>query len=147
MSRKTFYARFADKEAAFLATYDELADRVIAALVATGAAHRDAGARRSAQVARFLEILDRDRAVARVFMVDVLGAGPAALRRRAAVNLRFAEALFGDANVTAVRRDAVIGGVNQVVAARCSRRNRSSPRRSPTSSAPRSAETRSDSAR
>jgi AcrR family transcriptional regulator len=117
VSRKTFYEHFADKEAAFLATYDVVADRVIAALVATGAAHADAAARRTAQVDRFLAILDRDHAVARVFMVDVQGAGPAALRRRAAVNQRFAETLFGDARVPELRRDAVVGGVNQVVAA------------------------------
>jgi AcrR family transcriptional regulator len=117
VSRKTFYEHFADKQAAFLATYDVVADRLIAALVATGAAHADPARRRTAQVERFLAILDRDHAVARVFMVDVQGAGPAALRRRAAVNQRFAEALFGDACVPVVRRDAVVGGVNQVVAA------------------------------
>jgi AcrR family transcriptional regulator len=117
VSRKTFYEHFADKEAAFLATYDVVADRVIAALVAMGAAHTDPDARRTAQVERFIAILDRDRAIARVFMVDVQGAGPAALRRRAAVNQRFAEMLFGDSTVPTVRRDAVVGGVNQVVAA------------------------------
>jgi len=117
VSRKTFYEHFADKEAVFLAAYEVVADRVIAALVATGAAHADADARRTAQVERFLAILDRDRAAARVFMVDVLGAGPVALRRRAVVNQRFAETVFGDASVPAIRRDAVVGGVNQVVAA------------------------------
>lgn len=117
VSRKTFYQHFADKEAAFLATYDVVSDRVIAALVATGQGHTNPQARRIAQVEHFIAILDRDRAAARVFMVDVQGAGAAALRRRAAVNQRFAEALFGDAKVTAVRRDAVVGGVNQVVAA------------------------------
>jgi AcrR family transcriptional regulator len=117
VSRKTFYEHFADKEAAFLATYDVVADRLIATLVATGAGQPDSDVRRTAQVERFLAILDRDHAVARVFMVDVQGAGPAALRRRAAVNQRFAAALFGDARVPEVRRDAVVGGVNQVVAA------------------------------
>jgi len=117
VSRKTFYEHFADKEAVFLAAYEVVADRVIAALVTTGAAHADADARRTAQVERFLAILDRDRAAARVFMVDVLGAGPVALSRRATVNQRFAETVFGDASVPAIRRDAVVGGVNQVVAA------------------------------
>lgn len=117
VSRKTFYEHFADKEAAFLAAYEVVADRAIAALVAAGGGYRDPDARRTAQVERFVAILDRDRRVARVFMVDVLGAGPLALRRRAAVNERFAAALFGDARVPAVRRDAVVGGVNQVLAA------------------------------
>ncbi|HEY1548151.1 MAG TPA: TetR/AcrR family transcriptional regulator [Kofleriaceae bacterium] len=117
VSRKTFYEHFADKEAAFLATYDVVADRLIELLVTAGAAHADPDARRTAHVERFLKILDRDHAVARVFMVDVQGAGPAALRRRAAVNERFADALFGDARVPKLRRDAVVGGVNQVVAA------------------------------
>ena len=60
----------------------------------------------------FLAALDVNLAVARVFMVDVLGAGPRALKRRDDLNHRFADQLFADADVDAVHRLAVIGGVN-----------------------------------
>jgi AcrR family transcriptional regulator len=114
VSRKAFYEHFSDKEDCFLAAYDVLADRMIAELVAVGAP--TAAARRRAQVERFLAELARNPAGARVFMVDVLGAGERALRRREQVNQRFATALFGDAGVDDVRRLAVVGGVNTAVA-------------------------------
>jgi hypothetical protein len=51
-----------------------------------------------------------------VFTVDVLSAGRRVLDRRDAVNRRFADHLFGDSNLDMVRRLAVVGGVNAVVA-------------------------------
>ena len=105
VSRKAFYELFEDKEDCFLAAYDVLSDRLIADLVEVP---------HEAQVLRFLTVLERDRASARVFMIDVLGAGPRALRRRDQVNQRFATAVFGD-DVDEVRREAVVGGVNNVV--------------------------------
>jgi AcrR family transcriptional regulator len=106
VSRKAFYELFDDKEDCFLAAYDVLSDRLIADLVEV--AH-------DAQVLRFLTVLERDRASARVFMIDVLSAGPRALRRRDHVNQRFATTVFGDAAVDDLRREAVVGGVNNVV--------------------------------
>jgi len=47
-------------------------------------------------------------------MVDVLGAGPRALRARERVNASFAEAVLGTA-VSPQRRAAIVGGVNAVV--------------------------------
>jgi AcrR family transcriptional regulator len=116
VSRKTFYEQFTDKEDAFLCAYDVVSDRLIAQLVSVGAAHPDPTARRRAQVAAFLDALAREPAGARVFMVDVLGAGPRALRRREKVNARFAEAVLGSATQDPVRRAAIIGGINNVVA-------------------------------
>jgi AcrR family transcriptional regulator len=114
VSRKAFYEHFADKEDCFLAAYDVLSDRLVADLLAVDA--RSPAARRRAQVEGFLAQLAANPAVARVFMVDVLGAGVRALRRREQVNHRFATALFGDADVDDVRRAAVVGGVNTTVA-------------------------------
>lgn len=116
VSRKTFYEHFDDKEDCFLTAYDVVSDRLIADLVAASAGHKTQDARRTAQVTRFLEVLAAEPAGARVFMVDVLGAGPRALKRREDVNRRFADALYGDASVDAVRRAATVGGVNNVVA-------------------------------
>jgi len=116
VSRKAFYEHFTDKQDCFLATYDVVSDRMIAQLVAAGSGHAAGLARRRAYVLGYLAALDRDLAVARVFTVDVLGAGQRVLERRDAVNRRFADELFGDSRLDVVRRVAVVGGVNAVVA-------------------------------
>lgn len=114
VSRKTFYEFFPDKEACFLTAYEVLSDRLVAALGDLGNSLTAGAARREAQLTAFLAALDRDPTMARVFMVDVLGAGPRALRTRERVNDRFAELLLGDAAIS-VRRTAVVGGINAVL--------------------------------
>jgi len=116
VSRKAFYEHFADKEDCFLVAYDVVSDRMIAQLVAAGSGHARGAARRRAYVIGYLAALDRNLAVARVFTVDVLGAGRRVLERRDAVNRRFADHLFGDSQLDMTRRLAVVGGVNTVVA-------------------------------
>lgn len=114
LSRKTFYEHFRDREECFLSAYDVLSERLVESLVAVGVGAADPRSRRSEQLRAFLAALEKDRAIARVFMVDVLGAGAEALARRERVNARFADAIFGD-GVEAVRRAAIVGGVNSVV--------------------------------
>jgi AcrR family transcriptional regulator len=116
VSRKTFYERFRDKEDCFLAAYDFLSDRSVEALVAVGQHHGAGAPRRRAQITAFVTSMNQDRLAGRVFMVDVLGAGPNALRRRERVNASFGEAVLG-AGVDPLRRAAIVGGVNTVVAA------------------------------
>jgi AcrR family transcriptional regulator len=116
VSRKTFYEHFRDKEDCFLTAYGVLSDRLVKEIVGVGAAHPDGAKRRRAQVTAFLEVLSKDTAAARVFMVDVLGAGPRALRKRERVNASFAEAWLGGVIDDRVRRAAIVGGVNNVVA-------------------------------
>jgi len=116
VSRKTFYEQFRDKEECFLTAYDVLSDRLVHALVDFGANLRAGPSRRRAQMAAFLGALAKDPASARVFMVDVLGAGPRALKRRERVNASFGDAVLGDAVGEPVRRAAIVGGVNNVVA-------------------------------
>jgi len=116
VSRKAFYEHFTDKEDCFLATYDVVSDRMIAQLVAAGSGRPAGFARRQGYVLGYLAALDRDLAVARVFTIDVLSAGQRVLERRNAVNQRFADHLFGDSQLDVVRRVAVVGGVNAVVA-------------------------------
>lgn len=113
VSRKTFYEHFRDKEDCFLAAYDFLSDRFIANLVRVGAEHRAGPARRRAQVTAFVATLAREPAIARAFMVDVMGAGARALQRREAVNDRFGTTIFGGAIAPTVLK-AVVGGVNAV---------------------------------
>lgn len=115
VSRKTFYEHFSDKEDCFLTAYDVVSERLIGSLVTIGKAHEDPDERRAAQVSAFLTAMMQDLAAARVFMIDVLGAGPRALERRERINRRFAEAVLGS-DVEPVRGSAIIGGVNSVVA-------------------------------
>ncbi|MFT3711693.1 MAG: TetR/AcrR family transcriptional regulator [Archangium sp.] len=114
VSRKAFYEYFADKEACFLAAYDELSTRLLETLVAEGANARGTD-RTRAQLSRYLDVLGRDLPMARAFIVEVMGAGPKSLLLRDRVNGRFAEAVFGHTSKDPVVRRALIGGVNDVV--------------------------------
>jgi AcrR family transcriptional regulator len=93
VSRRTFYEHFADKESCFLAAYDTVSDAVIAVI---GAAAREATTwegRVLASVHAYLEALASRPDVARVFTVEILGAGPEALARRREVLRRFASTI------------------------------------------------------
>src|SRR4051794_20635137 len=90
VSRRTFYEHFADKEACFLAAYDAVSDAVLAAIGEAAAHGATFQERILASVRAYLDALAAEPAIARVFTVDILGAGPAALARRRAVLRRFA---------------------------------------------------------
>jgi AcrR family transcriptional regulator len=96
VSRRTFYEHFADKEACFLAAYDAVSDGVLARIA--GAAQEASGweTRILAGVEAYLRALAAEPAVARVFTVEILSAGPAALARRREVLRRFAAHIQGD---------------------------------------------------
>ena len=94
VSRKTFYEQFANKEECFLAAYDAGVDRLLAAIddaLATLAPDWLAAARRAVEA--YLETMAASPAFARAFLIEVLGAGPAALERRGIVQDRFADQL------------------------------------------------------
>jgi AcrR family transcriptional regulator len=103
VSRRSFYEHFTNKEDAFLAAYDA---GVAGLLDAIGEAEEAAGAEGGGLLARaragtevYLQLLADNPAFARTFLIEVLGAGPAALVRRDAVHERFAErmaAIFDD---------------------------------------------------
>lgn len=115
VSRKAFYEHFTDREDCFLAAYVALSERLVAALVEEGAAVAGA-ARTRAQLGRYLEVLEADRALARAFILEVLAAGPKALRLREQVNQRFSELVFAHTSSDPLVRKAIAGGVNDVVA-------------------------------
>jgi AcrR family transcriptional regulator len=86
VSRTTFYELFADKEACFLAAYDSAADALLRQIARAYEAEERWPDRARAGLATLLEALAADPAVARLALVDVAAAGPAAQRRlRAAV--------------------------------------------------------------
>jgi AcrR family transcriptional regulator len=94
VSRRSFYEHFANKEECFLAAYDAGVAGLleeIAHAEAHGGRGLLAGARAGTEA--YLQILADNPAFARTFLIEVLGAGPAALERRAAVHERFAQRL------------------------------------------------------
>ncbi len=86
VSRTTFYELFEDKEACFLAAYDGAVEAMVRRVLA---AYEDDGSwpeRAAAGLAALLEVLAEEPDLARLSLVDVGNAGPAAQRRyRAAV--------------------------------------------------------------
>lgn len=91
VSRRSFYEHFANKEDCFLAAYDAgvsgMLDEIAAAEESGGG---DVIARARAATEAYLELLADNPAFARTFLIEVLGAGPAALERRENVHRRFA---------------------------------------------------------
>jgi AcrR family transcriptional regulator len=86
ISRTTFYALFADKEACFLAAYDNAVDGLVRRISVAYEGEERWPDRARAGLATLLEALAADPAQARLALVDVAAAGPAAQRRlRAAV--------------------------------------------------------------
>jgi AcrR family transcriptional regulator len=86
ISRTTFYELFADKEACFLAAYDNAVDILVRRISLAYEAQERWPDRARAGLATLLEALAADPQQARLALVDVTAAGPAAQRRfRAAV--------------------------------------------------------------
>jgi AcrR family transcriptional regulator len=86
ISRTTFYELFADKEACFLAAYDNAVDVLVRRISAAYEAEERWPDRARAGLRTLLEALAGEPELARLALVDVASAGPAAQRRfRAAV--------------------------------------------------------------
>jgi AcrR family transcriptional regulator len=81
ISRTTFYAMFDDKEGCFLAAYDGIVDALVRRIALAYEAEEGWPRRARAGLAALLEALAEEPAVARLALVDVGSAGPAAQRR------------------------------------------------------------------
>ena len=81
ISRTTFYEMFPDKEACFLAAYDSAVDVLVRRIEAAFEAPESWPARVRAGLEALLESLAADPQIARLALVDVGAAGPAAQRR------------------------------------------------------------------
>jgi AcrR family transcriptional regulator len=96
VSRETFYEHFANKQECFLAAYDAGADTLLAAMMAavqSAPKTDDIADKLERLLARYLDVLAKEPAIARTFLVDVYAAGPAALARRVEVQARFVDVL------------------------------------------------------
>jgi AcrR family transcriptional regulator len=86
VSRTTFYELFEDKEACFLAAYDGAVEMLVRRVIAAYESREDWPERAAAGLAALLETLAAEPALARLSLVDIGNAGPAAQRRyRAAI--------------------------------------------------------------
>jgi len=81
ISRSTFYELFEDKEACFLAAYDGAVDAIVRRIAAAYEAAEGWPNRARAGLEALLEALAEEPDVARLALVDVGSAGPAAQRR------------------------------------------------------------------
>jgi AcrR family transcriptional regulator len=92
VSRETFYEQFSSKEACFLETFDR-AGEVLLRRIAGAQGGETPEDRFDALLQAYLDTLAGEPAYARVYLVDSHVAGPDAMRRRAAIQGRFVDAL------------------------------------------------------
>jgi AcrR family transcriptional regulator len=127
MSKATFYEHFANKEDCILALFDRAAEVVAGAMVqAARGAGRDARERLRAGTRAFLTVFSEHPEYAQTLLVEIIGAGPAAARRRDEIFAGFAAVLDAE-NAAAARRGqlrrfesrydalAIIGAINELV--------------------------------
>lgn len=83
ISRRTFYEIFTDKQACYIAAYDEAVDHLLG-LIRAACREGDAPERRIENGLRaLLEFVEREPSVARTCIVEVMAAGGSARERRA----------------------------------------------------------------
>ena len=90
VSRRTFYEQFEDKEDCFLAAYEGAAGLILEAIAAAAGKARTWEGRMTAGLRAYFDGMVQEPGLTRVFLVDILGAGPRALERRRQVHERFA---------------------------------------------------------
>jgi AcrR family transcriptional regulator len=123
VSRNTFYAHFADKEACFLAAYDVVVSWLTER--AGDAAHRADGWARVAVavIDELTRLLAADPRLARLCTVEIFQAGSPAARRHRALTERLASALrdgrevgAGADELPAILDEVLVGGAISVLA-------------------------------
>lgn len=125
VSRRTFYDHFANKEDAFLASYDLVLDQLLTGVSTAFASGDTWTARVRRGLAAFLNVLATEPMLARVCVVEALAAGPRALARRTRAMHAFQELLMpppddARARPTAppVAIEAIVGGIYEVIYSR-----------------------------
>lgn len=128
MSKATFYEHFANKEECIIALFDRAAEVVAEAMA--GAAREVGGAdaleRMRAATRAFLSSLSEHPEFGQTLLVEIIGAGPRAARRRDQIVQAFADILDAE-NAAAARRGliarfaspydafAIVGAITELV--------------------------------
>jgi len=126
VSRKTFYDVFADREDCFVAVFEQVVERVRALVCDAAAAQRGWRGCMRMGLARLLRFMDEERGLARLCVIEALGAGPQVLRSRARVMDELADAVdrgrgaggHGGREPPQVTAEGVVGAVFAVVHSR-----------------------------
>jgi AcrR family transcriptional regulator len=122
VSRETFYEQFDSKEDCFMSALEAAVDVVLGAAFAAPPREGTPLERFDRGLRAYLDALAAEPALARMFLIEVYAAGPAALERRAAVQQRFAEALhatFGRRTAgTRFANEALVAATSSMVTAR-----------------------------
>jgi AcrR family transcriptional regulator len=128
MSKATFYEHFANKEDCIAALFEDAAQVVAVAIAdaASAAGQHDAMARMHAGTRAFLTAVAEHPEYAQTLLVEIIGAGPKAARRRDQVIQGFAD-LFDAENAAAASRGlierfaspydafAIVGAITELV--------------------------------
>jgi AcrR family transcriptional regulator len=128
MSKATFYEHFANKEECIIALFDRAAQVVARSMAdaAKGAGQADAAERMKAGTRAFLTSLAEHPEFAQTLLVEIIGAGPKAARRRDEIMQAFADRLDAE-NAAAARRGliarfaspydafAIVGAITELV--------------------------------
>jgi AcrR family transcriptional regulator len=126
VSRRTFYELFEDRDACFLAAFQDAVQRAATQVLPAFEQHTRWRERMRATLHALLEFLDDEPGLGGLCIVDVLGAGPLALERRAqvigalvdAVDEGRATAKGGGSSLSRLTAEGVVGGVLSVLYAR-----------------------------
>ncbi|MGH2847837.1 MAG: TetR/AcrR family transcriptional regulator, partial [Thermoleophilaceae bacterium] len=125
VSRRTFYELFENKEQAFLEAYGAVVTQLLAGVRAAYEREETLSDRLRAGLAAFLDFLAREPAFARMCIVEVLAAGPEAIKRRNAAMSTFATLIDENArelgtrlSPTELTAQTIVGGIYEVVYAR-----------------------------
>jgi AcrR family transcriptional regulator len=107
MSKATFYEHFSNKEECMIALFDTAAREITQAMSeAARGAGPDARLRMKAATAAFLTTVAEHPEYAQTLLVEIIGAGPEAARRRDQMVQQFAD-LLDDENAEAARRGLI----------------------------------------
>lgn len=122
ISRRTFYEYFASKEDCFLTAYEMIDAHVRGSMLAVSAPAEPWPEQVRARLAALLDVLSRDLAVARFFLVEPLAAGgEIAARYRDSMQL-LAEAIRPQSSLSEmdveVRDQALMGGIATLITRR-----------------------------
>ena len=127
VGRETFYQQFSSKQDCFIAAYEQAATTVLAMLERAAGEEGAPLERFDRTIAVYLEALAAEPAYARLFMVEVYGAGEEVLARRAEIQARFEQLMidgFGverETDVFACR--ALVAAIITMVTARLAARD------------------------
>jgi AcrR family transcriptional regulator len=123
VSRETFYEHFHDKEDCFLAAYELSVETLLDTMAAAEPTRATTPHTRLRRVlSAYLDVMSQEEAMARVFLVEVYAAGPAALVRRREVMDRFVDTIADMLEVTSADDrfavEALVAAVSSMVTVR-----------------------------